>query len=127
MQRDVYIENHMVMSTRGNIPVFMLTLENQHRCIDYKYSGRGSRRRTSETRREHIRVPTFTAMLMDEHIWRPGSLFYSPEKHLPMFRMMEIDGKRVIEVRNHRTGKTAYVHVIALFELLLNENVWKAA
>ena len=127
MQGALYLENHMVVSAREKIPVFMLTLENQRRCINYKYSDRGNQRRTKETRCEHIGVPTFTAMLMDEHIWKPGSLFYSPKNHLPMFRMMEIDGERIIEVMNHRTGKTAYIHVIAIFELLLDENVWKAA
>lgn len=40
--------------------------------------------------------------------------------------MMEIDGERMLEVKNHRTGKTAYIHVISIFELLLNETVWAA-
>lgn len=77
--QEIYLENHMVMSENGRIPVFMLTLEDQRRCIDYKYSDRGSRRRTKEARCEHIRVTTFTAMLMDEQIWKPGDLFYSPK------------------------------------------------
>lgn len=127
MPTDVYFKNHMLYSRPDQIPLFKLTKSGNRRCIDFKYSGRCKRNLAKPERGEQIPVDSFISRLSDEATWEPGGIFKTPRKELPMFLMVEINGEHFIEVQNHRTGKKDLIHVISVFELLLNEHIWTAA